>query len=385
MSDTTPPTTPAAGDDVPRGKLRLRDIRRVFRLINDIRELGNDPQQWRPHMVQGLRKILGASIVVSSEVHFRQNSKSGSMRVVDIGWVCDAEDHVSSIHTERDDERPEAFWLTAVPDEGSSSSGVAPVPAVAAASASGEPAGVAPAAPPSAAREAAKPAEPIKRKKKAESLDDDPDWYERLKREEEEEKKLRAASAAVAEARGEAAGTGAGAVSADEKAAEERIVNVRPTRSIYGGRSFIMSQVALPHAGAVDQLGVHREFGDEPFTKAHHRLLRLTHKELARLWGRDVLRQVKDAASDLPPRLQQTLDELLVGSSEKQIATKLELSRHTIHNYVKALHQRFGVSSRGELLAKAGAAKAAGGPKLSLTLPKKPLRRPDEATAAGGH
>ena len=33
---------------------------------------------------------------------------------------------------------------------------------------------------------------------------------------------------------------------------------------------------------------------------------------------------------------------------------KLELSRHTIHNYVKALHQRFQVSSRGELLAKVG-------------------------------
>jgi DNA-binding CsgD family transcriptional regulator len=360
MTDSTSPT-PAGGDDVPRGKLRLADLRRVFRLINDIRELGNDPQQWRPHMVLGLRDILGASIVVSSEVHFRQNSKSGSMRVVDIGWVCDGDDHVSSIHTERDDERPEAFWLTAVPE--------------APAAADAPP-------PPPAAREEAKPAEAaaVKRKaKKADALDDEPDWYERLKREEDDEKKLRAAAAVVAEAKGEPP---ADDRSAEDRAPDERIVNVRPTRKIYGGRSFIMSQVALPHAGAVDQLGVHREFGDEPFTKAHHRLLRLMHKELARLWGRDVLRQAKDATSDLPPRLQQTLDELLVGSSEKQIATKLELSRHTIHNYVKALHQRFGVSSRGELLAKAGAAKAAGGPKLSLTLPKKPLRRPDEVAPA---
>jgi DNA-binding CsgD family transcriptional regulator len=27
------------------------------------------------------------------------------------------------------------------------------------------------------------------------------------------------------------------------------------------------------------------------------------------------------------------------------------LSRHTVHDYVKALHRHFGVSSRGELLA----------------------------------
>ena len=69
-------------------------------------------------------------------------------------------------------------------------------------------------------------------------------------------------------------------------------------------------------------------------------------------------------------RLSQTLNELLAGSSEKQIAIKLELSRHTIHNYVKALHQRFGVSSRGELLARVGKEKASFTPKLSMELPR---------------
>lgn len=356
MSDPTSstPETTAEGDGVPRGKLRLRDVKRLFRLINDIRELGNDPQKWRPLMVRELRKILGASIVVSSEVHFRRSAKTGSMRVIDIGWVCDADGNVSQINTERDDERPEAFWLTAIPDEAAPAAIAAPA---------------APAPPRDEPRAAAPAPAPKKKVKKTESLEDDPDWYERLSREEEEEK-TRGSTAAAEEPE------------ESKEEAEERIVAVRPTRKIYGGRSFIMSQVALPHAGAVDQLGVHREFGDEPFTRAHHRLLRMMHKELARLWGRDVLRAAKDATSDLPPRLQQTLDELLAGSSEKQIATKLELSRHTIHNYVKALHQRFEVSSRGELLAKAGQAKAGSGPKLSLTLPKKPLRRPDEAGQA---
>jgi DNA-binding NarL/FixJ family response regulator len=127
----------------------------------------------------------------------------------------------------------------------------------------------------------------------------------------------------------------------------------------------------LKHAGAVDQLGIHRAWGDEPFTSAHHRLVRLLHVELGRLWRRDALRKAKDPASTLPPRLSQTLEELLKGSSEKEIALRLELSRHTIHNYVKALHQRFGVSSRGELLARAGKDRDMFTPQLSMNLPRK--------------
>jgi DNA-binding CsgD family transcriptional regulator len=54
----------------------------------------------------------------------------------------------------------------------------------------------------------------------------------------------------------------------------------------------------------------------------------------------------------LSPRLRETLAGLLDGASEKQIARQLGLSRHTVHTYVKALHNEFGVSSRGELLAR---------------------------------
>ena len=59
---------------------------------------------------------------------------------------------------------------------------------------------------------------------------------------------------------------------------------------VHAGKSFILSQYALKHAGAVDQLGIHRAWGDEPFTRADHRLVRLLHVELGRLWRRDALR-----------------------------------------------------------------------------------------------
>ena len=257
----------------PPTRLRLKDVRAIFRLVGEVREIGADPDVWRPHMVRSLRTLLGAQFVVSSEIHFRKSGRDGSVRVTDIGWISDTEGSVCKSHDEREQDSFEDFW-------------VAP--------AKGPP------------------------------------------------------------------GPGA---SAD-------LIPVKPKLDVHAGKSFILSQYALKHAGAVDQLGVHRAWGDEPFSDADHRLVRLLHVELGRLWRKDALRRAKDPASALPPRLSQTLDELLLGHSEKEIANRLELSRHTIHNYVKALHQRFGVSSRGELLARAGKERETFTPQLSLELPR---------------
>jgi DNA-binding NarL/FixJ family response regulator len=59
-----------------------------------------------------------------------------------------------------------------------------------------------------------------------------------------------------------------------------------------------------------------------------------------------------DSLPNLSPRMQQTLERLLAGDSEKQIAHRLGVSRNTIHVYVKALYRGFEVNSRGELLAR---------------------------------
>jgi DNA-binding CsgD family transcriptional regulator len=54
----------------------------------------------------------------------------------------------------------------------------------------------------------------------------------------------------------------------------------------------------------------------------------------------------------LSPRERQTLELLLRGNAEKEIAGRLAISRHTVHVYVKSLYKRYGVCSRGELLAR---------------------------------
>ena len=58
------------------------------------------------------------------------------------------------------------------------------------------------------------------------------------------------------------------------------------------------------------------------------------------------------AIAGLSPRHGQTLEHLLAGDSEKQIAIKLGVSRNTVHVYVTALYRHFDVNSRGELLAR---------------------------------
>ena len=78
-----------------------------------------------------------------------------------------------------------------------------------------------------------------------------------------------------------------------------------------------------------------------PGTAAHTR-----HRE------RFALLPVSELEPALSPRMRQTLQCLLAGDSEKQIAKLLHLSPHTVHVYVKALYERHSVSSRGELLAR---------------------------------
>jgi DNA-binding CsgD family transcriptional regulator len=257
----------------PPARLRLSSVRRAFRLIGEVRELGQDPHAWRMHLVRKLCKLINAEVVVASEFHFLATRAPGVMRVVDLGWGSDVEGNVWEIRTEREDATPESYKVTAE------------TPA-----------------------------------------------------------------------------------SAPPQADETVPVPVRPAQPVYGGTYFVMSQVQVPHANAIDRLAAHRIHGQAPFTPPEHRLLRLIHIELGRLWRREALRRAGDPKNALPPRMKQTLDELLSGASEKQIAAKLGISPHTVHNYVKALHQRFEVSSRGELLAKLGKQQAADfTPRLGLT------------------
>jgi DNA-binding NarL/FixJ family response regulator len=90
-----------------------------------------------------------------------------------------------------------------------------------------------------------------------------------------------------------------------------------------------------------------RPWGDRRLGLREARFVRLFHAELGRLWG-----PTRDPLNGLGVRERQVLHHLRNGDSEKQVAAKMHISPHTVHDYAKRVHRHFDVASRGELLAK---------------------------------
>jgi DNA-binding CsgD family transcriptional regulator len=96
---------------------------------------------------------------------------------------------------------------------------------------------------------------------------------------------------------------------------------------------------------------LHRDWGDRAFSERERRLADAIHRACAFI--HQVPAELPPAVMrGLSPRLRTTLGHLARGLSEKQVAAELELSPHTVHDYVKALYRHFGVQSRSELLAR---------------------------------
>lgn len=108
----------------------------------------------------------------------------------------------------------------------------------------------------------------------------------------------------------------------------------------------------LMEPGRIRWLSANRAIGDRPYNRRERRLMALLNLELSLLGGGKLARLEGPTVTDLSPRQREVLICLMNGDSEAQVALKLEISRHTVHDYVKMLHGRFGVHSRGELLAR---------------------------------
>jgi DNA-binding CsgD family transcriptional regulator len=113
----------------------------------------------------------------------------------------------------------------------------------------------------------------------------------------------------------------------------------------------ICTRCDVGSGGRVAGLGINRPVRARPFGQREKLLAQILNRHLH--WLAPQLNPQTAVAAKLPPRLQQVLDLLTHGLSEKQVARELSISQHTVHDYVKALHKRMGVSSRGELLATA--------------------------------
>jgi DNA-binding CsgD family transcriptional regulator len=93
--------------------------------------------------------------------------------------------------------------------------------------------------------------------------------------------------------------------------------------------------------------GFMRAAGDRPFSEEDRELLHLAHVGVGRLFAPPSPR------AQLAPRARDTLDVLLTGAADKEIAAQLGISLHTVRQYVKAILRAYRVSSRAQLLASA--------------------------------
>lgn len=116
-------------------------------------------------------------------------------------------------------------------------------------------------------------------------------------------------------------------------------------------RHCIDSLVPLEGLRLVAWLLVGRRPRDRRFSPRDRAVLDVLHAESTWVYGDDLLLTLPEARR-LSQRERQTLQHLLAGRNEKQIAAALRLSQNTVHHYVKTLYQHFRVSSRSELLAR---------------------------------
>jgi DNA-binding CsgD family transcriptional regulator len=124
------------------------------------------------------------------------------------------------------------------------------------------------------------------------------------------------------------------------------------THIIFDNGSLLLTSVCrVSDEGAVNAISSHRGIGERDFSPREVRLVEFFHEELRPLIGRQLVSASESNPVTLSVRLRQTLACLVQGDSEKQAAARLGISHPTVHQYVTALYRRFGVQSRGQLLA----------------------------------
>jgi DNA-binding CsgD family transcriptional regulator len=112
----------------------------------------------------------------------------------------------------------------------------------------------------------------------------------------------------------------------------------------------ILSTYAL-QPGACSGIGFHRRFGKPEFTERDRTIVHLVFQQVEWLHRDNASIPINRTLLNLSVRERQVLIFLMGGDSLKQVATRLQLSHHTVGDYVKSIYRQLGVNSRAELLA----------------------------------
>ena len=121
--------------------------------------------------------------------------------------------------------------------------------------------------------------------------------------------------------------------------------------SLMGYADCIISMWAATRNRAIF-LVVHRREIDPPFSEKDTTLVSLMLRAMAPIVDRELVQSAAiNMHEQMSPREREILLMLLAGDSEKQIASNICRSVHTVHTFVRQIYRHFNVSSRGELMA----------------------------------
>src|SRR5579871_1593198 len=68
-------------------RLRLGEVRSIFRLVGECRELGADCPAWRRHAAECLRGLIGAQVAFVGELAGPpMPGIDAAIQIVDVGW-----------------------------------------------------------------------------------------------------------------------------------------------------------------------------------------------------------------------------------------------------------------------------------------------------------
>ncbi len=124
-------------------------------------------------------------------------------------------------------------------------------------------------------------------------------------------------------------------------------------RSACNQDDFIFSVFAVANSNVLFCVTLNRDIGQTPYSEADRQWMQLLLEELTSFLGSELSLDDNCPYRTLPPRLLQVFELLMQGETEKAIATTLNLSPHTVHEYVMDLYRRFRVNRRGALITAA--------------------------------
>lgn len=128
----------------------------------------------------------------------------------------------------------------------------------------------------------------------------------------------------------------------------EVVMEIRRAADVDGA---VVSLCSHLYDGTAHGISVYRPWRNgKRFSQRERALVELCNNAVVPFYAAEV--KIAADSKGLSPRIRQTLELLLVGKSEKEIADAMQLSRHTVHDYIKQIYRHHGVASRSELLAK---------------------------------